>query len=79
MTLQGPHQVANASRTTTLLSLMTEANSALLELIRQYTARKWRSATKAEGGETYFETLWTPILTFVFLNPLMKLVGFVRR
>ena len=30
MTLQGPHQVAKASRTTTLLLLMADSNSALL-------------------------------------------------
>ena len=33
MTLQGPHQVAKASRTTTLLSLMAESNSVLLFLV----------------------------------------------
>lgn len=43
ITLHGPHQVANASRTTILLSLMAESNSALLFFLSASTPKQKKS------------------------------------
>jgi hypothetical protein len=85
MTLQGPHQVAKASRMTILLSLRADWNSALLFIItlaslhqlRDYhvlNASEKQLAQDQWGGKTYLDKLWTPILTADCLNPLAILL-----
>ncbi len=85
MTLQGPHQVAKASRTTILLSLRADWNSALLHgkhvsnnpaSTRTTTSasrgKRAGSRSERERTHTYLDRLWTPILTADCLNALTK-------
>ena len=51
MTLQGPHQVANASTTTILLSLRAAWNSALLHDNTQLACNQGLSAANVEEGK----------------------------
>jgi hypothetical protein len=80
ITLQGPHHVAKASRTTILLSLMADWNSALLEETEMlaFVQGSIIDQTGAEETGTNLARLWTPMLTAEFLNPLTKLLFLLK-